>query len=114
GDRTFADQVGGTVDQVAALLHELVDLLAAGAGGLLQRGQSGDRAVGQVGLQVGLAQAHLFASGGGGAADGIGGVHGGLLQVAAGFGQVGLQVVGMGGAHHGLLGLGGGHSINRV
>src|SRR5690554_822816 len=50
-DRALPDQVGSAVDQVAALLHELVDLLATGAGSLLQRGQASDGAVGEVGLQ---------------------------------------------------------------
>src|SRR5690606_11007781 len=42
---TFADQLGGAVDQVAALVHQRVHLFAAGGTGLLQRGDAGQCAV---------------------------------------------------------------------
>src|SRR5690606_39641700 len=92
GDRALADQVGGAVDQVAALVEQHIDLLAAGAGGFFKRGKAGQGAVGQVGLEVGFAQAGLFAGGSRGTADGVGGIRGRLLQVATGLGQVGFQV----------------------
>src|SRR3546814_5166202 len=61
GDRTLANQVGGAVDQVLALDHQLVDLLARGARTFLHRGDARQRAVGEVGLHLRLAQARLVA-----------------------------------------------------
>src|SRR5690606_13353371 len=95
GDRALADQVGGAVDQVAALVHQLVDLLARGARAFLERGDARQRAVGQVRLHVRLAQAHLVAGDAGRAADRIAGVAGGVLEVVARFAEVALEVVGV-------------------
>src|SRR5690606_2894958 len=99
GQRALADQVGGAVDQVAALVHQRVHLLAAGGAGLFQRGDAGERAVGELGLDLGLAQTQLLAGGAGGALGCLPCLAGGLLDVAAGLAKVGLDAVGRGRAH---------------
>src|SRR5690606_14917184 len=101
-DRALADQVGGAVDQVAALVHQLVDLFARGAGAFLERGDARQRAVGQFRLHLRPAQAHFVAGDAGRAADRVAGVAGGLLEVVAGLAEVALEVVGVGGVHLGL------------
>src|SRR5690606_21326026 len=97
--RTLADQVGGAVDQVAALVHERVHLLAAGGAGLFQRGDAGERAVGELGLDLRLAQAQLLSRRARRAARGLAGLAGRLLDVAAGLAKVGLDTVGRARAH---------------
>src|SRR5690606_29455361 len=92
--RTLADQLRGAVDQVAALVHQRVHLFAAGGTGLLERGDARQRAVGQVALHLGLAQAHFLARRGSGALDRLARMAGGVLEVAAGLAEVGLHVVG--------------------
>src|SRR5690606_5673364 len=103
GQRTFADQLRGAVDQVAALVHQRVHLFAAGRAGLLERGDARQRAVGQVTLDLGLAQAHFLARRGSGTLDRLACMAGGVLEVAAGLAEVGLDVVGGAGWHVDLL-----------
>src|SRR5690606_4941377 len=97
GQRALADQLGGAVDQVAALVHQRVHLLAAGGAGLLQRGDAGQGAVGQFRLHLRLAQARFLARGAGRGLGGAAGLAGGLLDVAAGLAEVALDAVGCGG-----------------
>ena len=66
---------GGAVDQVAALVHQHVDLFAGWRRRRVSAAARPDeRAVGQFGLHLRLAQAHLVAGGAGGALDRIAGV----------------------------------------
>src|SRR4249919_1762266 len=99
GQRSLADQVRRAVDQVAALVHQRVHLLARHAAGVFGGGEPGQRAVGQVGLDVGLAQAQLVGRRARGAAQRITRVGGGLLEVTAGFAEMGLHAIGIRGGH---------------
>src|SRR5690606_4414595 len=96
---SFADQVGGAVDQVAALGDQGIHLFAAGGTCVFERGDAGQGTVGQVGLHLGLAEAQFLAGGGGGFACGGTGVAGGVAGMAAGLAQVGFHAVGGGRAH---------------
>src|SRR3546814_17083067 len=66
---------------------------------LFHRGDARQRAVGEVGLHLRLAQARLVAGDAGGAAERIAGVAGGLLELVAGLAEIALEVVGVGGIH---------------
>src|SRR5690606_12449781 len=68
-DRALADQVGGAVDQVAPLVHQHVHLLLGRAAAFLERGDAGQRRIGQVGLDRGTADLELLAGDLGGVAD---------------------------------------------
>src|SRR4249919_3739173 len=99
GQRSLADQVRRAVDQVAALVHQRVHLLARHAAGVFGGGEPGQRSVGQVGLDVGLAEAQLVGRRARGAAQRFTRVRGGLLEVTAGFAEMGLHAIGIGGGH---------------
>src|SRR5690606_36269996 len=85
GQRTLADQFRGAVQQVAALVEQGIDLLARGLATQLGGGQAGQRGVGPLGLDVGLAQAPPVAGGGGGPPQAPACGPRGRLQVLAGF-----------------------------
>src|SRR5690606_33436199 len=99
GQRTLADQVRRAVQQVATLVQQGVDLLARGFATELGGGHARQGGVGQLGLDVGLAQAQLVAGGTGRAAQRFAGRTGGRLEVRAGLGEVALDVFGRVRAH---------------
>src|SRR3546814_12407845 len=79
---------------------------------LFHRGDARQRAVGEVGLHLRLAQARLVAGYAGGAAERIAGVAGGLLEMVAALAEIALEVVGVGGIHRGNSG--GGRTVLAI
>src|SRR3546814_15345220 len=76
-----------------------LSLLARGARTFCHRVDARQRAVGEVGLHLRLAQACRVAGDAGGATDRIAGVAGGVLERVADLAEIALEVVGVGGIH---------------
>src|SRR5690606_21048769 len=91
--RTLADHVRSTLQNVTALVQQRVDLLAGGLATELGGSQAGQGGVGQLGLDVGLAQAQFLAGGRGRATHGFARGTGGGLQVRTGLVEVFLDVL---------------------
>src|SRR5690606_31295930 len=93
GQRTLADQVRSAVQQVTTLVQQRVDLFAGGFATEFGSGHAGQGGIGQLGLDVGLAQAQLLAGGRGRATHGFARGTGGGLQVRTGLVEVFLDVL---------------------